>query len=196
MAEMKILTLCGSPRRRGNTSTVLLAFERLASKSNSIERVDIVAQDIKGCIGCDNCQKDESHPACIQKDDLNHLLQKIITSDLVVYAAPVYVWDFPAQMKAVIDRHYCLLKWKGGKERSLVENKKAMLLVTCGGDAENNADLIRLIFEREMKYLHCQIVGEIVVPNCTLPSKLGSIKDEMGIKMNEAVLNISSEIES
>jgi len=170
---------------------VLLAFERLASKNNSIERVDVVAQDIRGCIGCDNCQKDEYHPACLQKDDLNSLLEKIIASDLVVYAAPVYVWDFPAQMKAVIDRHYCLLKWKGGKERSLVENKKTMLLVTCGGDAENNADLIRLIFEREMRYLHCQIVGEFVVPNCTLPSKLGSIKDEMAIKMNDAVLNIS-----
>jgi multimeric flavodoxin WrbA len=188
---MNILTLCGSPRRRGNTATVLLAFEQLASKHHSIERVDIVTQDIKGCNGCDNCQKDESQPACLQKDDLNRLMQKIIAADLVVYAAPVYVWDFPAQMKAVMDRHYCLLKWKGGKDRSLVEKKKTMLLTTCGGDAENNADLLRLIFEREMKYLHCQIVGEFVVPNCTLPSKLGTIKEEMAIKMNEAVLTIS-----
>jgi multimeric flavodoxin WrbA len=187
---MKILTLCGSPRRRGNTSTVLSAFERLASENNSVERVDVVAYDIKGCIGCDNCQKNEDHPGCIQKDDMNHLAQKIIESDLVVYAAPVYVWDFPAQMKAVMDRHYCLLKWKGEKERSLVENKKTMLLTTCGGDAENNADLLRLIFEREMKYLHCQIVGEFVVPNCTLPANLGPIKDETALKMNEAVLNM------
>jgi multimeric flavodoxin WrbA len=190
---MKILTLCGSPRRRGNTATVLLAFERLAGRSNSVERVDVVAQNIKGCIGCDNCQKDERHPACIQKDGLNDLLERMIAADLVVYAAPVYVWDFPAQMKAVMDRHYCLLKWKGGRERSLVENKKTMLLTTCGGDAENNADLLRLIFEREMKYLHCQIVGEFVVPNCTLPSKLGSIKDEIAARMNEALLNISGE---
>jgi multimeric flavodoxin WrbA len=172
---------------------VLLAFERLAGKDHTVERVDIVTQNIKGCIGCDNCQKDERHPACIQKDNLNDLLQKVISADLVVYAAPVYVWDFPAQMKALIDRHYCLLKWKGDKEISLVENKKAMLLTTCGGDAENNADLIRLIFEREMKYLHCQVVGEFVVPNCTLPSKLGSIKDEMAIKMNDALLKLSSE---
>lgn len=170
---------------------MLSAFERLASKNNSIERIDIVAQAIKGCIGCDNCQKDKDHPACIQNDDLNNLLQKVIEADLVVYAAPVYVWDFPAQMKAVMDRHYCLLKWQGGQDKSLVENKKAMLLATCGGDAENNTDLIRLIFEREMKYLHCQIVGEFFVPNCTLPSKLGSIKDEMAIKMNEAVLSMS-----
>lgn len=188
---MKILTLCGSPRRRGNTSTVLLAFERLAGKDHSVERVDIVTQDIKGCIGCDNCQKDECQPGCIQKDGLNDLLRKMIAADLVVYAAPVYVWDFPAQMKALIDRQYCLLKWKSGKEISLVENKKTMLLTTCGGDAENNADLIRLIFEREMKYLHCQIVGEFVVPHCTLPSKLGPIKDEIAIRMNQAVLNLS-----
>lgn len=188
---MKILTFCGSPRRRGNTSTVLSAFEHMAGKTNSIERVDIVAHNIKGCIGCDNCQKDYSNPACIQKDDLNNLLHKILKSDLVVYASPVYVWDFPAQMKTLIDRHYCLLKWKNGTEKSLVENKKTMLLTTCGGDAENNADLIRLIFEREMKYLHCQLVGEFVVPNCTLPPELGLIKDAIAVEMNNAVLEIS-----
>jgi multimeric flavodoxin WrbA len=121
---MKILTLCGSPRRRGNTSTVLSAFEGLAGKNNSIERVDIVAQDIKGCIGCDNCQKDVYHPACIQKDDLNNLLLKIIASDLVVYAAPVYVWDFPAQMKAAIDRHYCLLNGRVVKKYPLSRTKR------------------------------------------------------------------------
>ncbi len=188
---MKILALCGSPRRKGNTSTVLSAFEDVVSKNHIVERVDVVAHNFKGCIGCDNCQKDHSNPACIQKDGMNDLLQKIIAADLVVYAAPVYVWDFPAQMKAVIDRHYCLLKWKAGKEISLVENKKTMLLATCGGDAENNADLIRLIYEREMKYLHCRVVGEFIVPGCTLPSNLGSIKDEIALEMNNAVLRMT-----
>lgn len=188
---MKILTLLGSPRRRGNTATILSAFEELTGKINTVERVDVVRHNYKGCIGCDNCQKDEANPGCIQKDGMNQLLQKVIKADLVVYAAPVYVWDFPAQMKAVIDRHYCLLKWKNGKDLSLVENKRTMLLVTCGGDEENNADLIRQIYEREMKYLHCQIVEEFVVPECTLPSNLGAIKIEFAVKMNNAVLGLS-----
>lgn len=188
---MKILTLCGSPRKRGNTSTVLSAFERLAGENHTVERVNVVDRTIKGCIGCDHCQKDKSSPACVQKDDLNELLRKIMASDLVVYAAPVYVWDFPAQMKAVMDRHYCLLKWKSGREISLVENKKTMLLATCGGNVENNADLIQLIFEREMSYLHCQVVGEFIVPDCTLPSSLGSIKDAVAAEMNEVVVKMS-----
>ncbi len=184
---MKILTIMGSPRRKGNTSAVLSAFERLAAENHVIEHVDVVTQNIKGCIGCDNCQKDAYHPACIQKDDLNNLLQKVIAADVVVYAAPVYVWDFPAQMKALIDRHYCLLKWKGDQGKSLVENKKTLLMVTCGGDGENNADLIRQIFEREMNYLHCQICGEFVVPNCTVPANLSLIKDEIAIQMKDVI---------
>lgn len=184
---MKILTLLGSPRKKGNTAAVLSAFERLAAREYAIERVNIVDQDIHGCLGCDRCQRDINRPACIQKDGLNDLLKKIILADLVVYAAPVYVWDFPAQMKALMDRQYCLVKWLHAGDKSLVENKKTMLLTTCGGDAENNADLIRLVFEREMKYLQCQVMGEFIVPNCTTPTELRSRKDETALQMNDVV---------
>lgn len=109
---MKILTLMGSPRRKSNTAAVLSAFEQLADQTHTIEHIDVVIHNIKGCIGCDNCQKDVQHPACIHKDDLNTLLEKVTAADVIVYAAPVYVWGFSAQMKALIDRHYCLVKWK------------------------------------------------------------------------------------
>ena len=184
---MNILTICGSPRRKGNTATVLAVFEKLAAEQHTIQHVNVTSGNFKGCIGCDHCQKDHANPGCIQKDDMDDLCQKIIAADLVVYAAPVYVWDFPAQMKAVIDRHYCLLKWKDHKDVSLIEGKKTMLLATCGSDAENNADLIRLIYEREMRYLHCQVLGEFVVPNCTVPSELGTIKDEVAKQMIETM---------
>jgi multimeric flavodoxin WrbA len=187
---MNILTLLGSPRRKGNTAAVLSAFEKLAAENHSIERIDVVTKHIKGCIGCDNCLKDSANPGCIHKDDLNTVLEKVIAADVVIYAAPVYVWDFPAQMKALIDRHYCLLKWKEEQNKSLVEQKKTMLMVTCGGDAENNADLIRQIYRREMDYLHCKILGEFVVPNTTVPSELGTIKDDIAAQMNEVLEQI------
>ena len=189
---MNILTIMGSPRRRGNTATrycwLLKSSPAHSTPSNGW---DVVRQEIRGCLGCDACQKDADHPGCVQKDDLNGLLQKIIAADLVVYASPVYVWDFPAQMKAVLDRHYCLVKWMSQAEKSLIENKKTMLLTTCGGDAEDNSDIIRQVFEREMKYLHCQIAGEFVVPNCTSPSEMAMVFDGIATRMVETVSHLA-----
>lgn len=187
---MNILTLLGSPRRKGNTAAVLSAFEQLAAKNHTIERIDVVIKNIKGCIGCDNCQKDVQNPGCIIKDDFLFLVEKILSADVVVYAAPVYVWDFPAQMKALFDRQCCLSKWKEGKGRSLLQGKKTMLLVTCGDDAETNADLIQEIFRREMNYFKCNLLGTFAIGNCSVPSALGSIKEEIAMQMNEALLQI------
>jgi multimeric flavodoxin WrbA len=180
---MKILTIFGGPRRKGNTATILSVFEQMAGREHAIERVDVVAHNIKGCLGCDHCQRYPDSPACVQKDDMPLLLEKLMAADLVVYASPVYVWDFPAQMKAVMDRHYCLVKWQDGVDHSLLAGKPVMLLVTCGGEAETNTDLIRQVFQREMDYLHCRNLGEFVAPNCTQPSELGEITGQVAGQM-------------
>lgn len=173
---MKILTILGSPRKGGNTAAILKAFEEKVSINYEIERINIIDKNIKGCYGCDACQKNVNEPSCMQQDDFNEIVGKIIASDIIVYAAPVYVWDFPSQMKALMDRHYCLTKWKGKISKYLIENKHTVLLTTCSGNAENNTDLLQLIFNREMEYLHCHILGRYIVPLCTIPSKLGNKK--------------------
>lgn len=171
---MKILTILGSPRKKGNTATVLALFEKRIGADHDIERINILNKAVKGCLGCDSCQKVDDQPACVQKDDFMGIFDKIITADLIVYASPVYVWDFSAQLKALIDRHYCLVKWKNRENTHyLLEGKRTALLSTCGGSAEKNADLIKEIFSREMNYLHCQIVGKYIVPFCTTPEELG-----------------------
>lgn len=48
------------------------------------------------------CQKVSDQPGCVQKDDFKEIIEKIIDSEIVVYASPVYVWDFSAQLKALI----------------------------------------------------------------------------------------------
>jgi multimeric flavodoxin WrbA len=183
---MKILTICGSPRRKGNTATILSAFEQMAGREHSIERVDVVAHNIKGCLGCDHCQRHFDSPACVQKDDMPLLIEIIMAADLVVYASPVYVWDFPAQMKAVMDRHYCLVKWQDGIDHSLLTSKPVMLFITCG-EADSNTDLIRQVFQREMDYLHCRNMGEFVAPNCTQPADLGEVTDQVASQMTAAL---------
>jgi multimeric flavodoxin WrbA len=181
---MTIVTIMGSPRKNGNTATVLKAFEALACAKATIHRVDAAIMKIAGCRGCDACQRNLDRPGCVQKDDMVAILETIMAADMVVYAAPVYVWDFPAQMKSIVDRHYCLVKnTTDGQARHLIENKPTVLLTTCGGTAEDNADLLRSIFEREMDYLRCRVVGEYVLPLCTLPSELGARGEQMARQM-------------
>ena len=109
---LRVLSIMGSPRKGGNTSTVLREFEKLIEGKVILEHINVVDMVLNGCIGCDYCQKCYESPNCRQKDDMPIIIEKIIKSDIIIYAAPVYIWDFPAQMKEVMDRHYCLVKLK------------------------------------------------------------------------------------
>ena len=156
---MRIATIMGSPRRAGNTATVLRAFETAAIQ-HEIRRINVMDYAIQGCQGCDACQKKVNIPGCKLNDDFEEILNQLAISDLVIYAAPVYVWDFPARMKALMERHYCLVKWKGQKSPVyLFENKRTALVATCGGAIRSNTDLIKEIYKREMDYLHCRALG-------------------------------------
>jgi len=179
---MKIVTLLGSPRKNGNTATILKAFEEQIKGKCEIERINIIDKQIEGCLGCDACTKNQIEPGCVQKDDFKEIVGKIMLSDIVVYAAPVYVWDFPAQMKALMDRHYCLAKYTASPARFFMENKRTILLTTCGGPAENNADLLEQIFMREMSFLHCRMIGKYVL-QCEAPSTIGEKKNKIAAQM-------------
>lgn len=168
---MHIITMLGSPRKKGNTAAVLRRFETLAVGCGQVvTHVDIVDKNLGGCLGCDCCQANLNEPGCVQNDDADELLRQIIDADLVVYAAPVYCWSVPAQMKALIDRHYCTVKWEGGEVAArLLAGKRSALLLTCGGDAATNADLTLPMFERQMDYTGGVVAGMFVLDNCTSP---------------------------
>jgi multimeric flavodoxin WrbA len=190
---MKIVTILGSPRKRGNTAAVLQAFEALVAPQHQVERINITEYHVGGCRGCDVCQDRLDEPGCLQKDDAVRLLERILAADLVVYACPVYCWAFPAQLKALMDRHYCLVKWQGGEAvATLMAGKRAALLVTCGGDAADNADLIQVMFEREMAYVRGQVVGQYVVANCTTPAELGERGVETARRMAREIIGVGA----
>jgi multimeric flavodoxin WrbA len=181
---MTITTIMGSPRKHGNTAAVLGMFEKLVPEQHVVERINIPRAGLNGCLGCDACQRVSDVPGCVQKDEISTILETILQSDMVVYASPVYVWDFTAHMKALIDRHYCFVKWKGvDKVQSLIQSKPAMLLATCGGSRDENADLIQEVFKRQMSYVQCRVVGCYIVPNCTIPENLGKIVSSTAQRM-------------
>jgi multimeric flavodoxin WrbA len=171
---MNVLTLLGSPRRRGNTATVLSLFESRLPPGVCVERINVVDHKIRGCVGCGNCQGVLDQPGCRQRDEAQYVFQRMFAADVLIYATPLYAWSFTAQMKALLDRHYCLTKWRAGEVAvSLLEGRRAALLVTCGDAIEDNADVIQVEFDRMMAAAHCAVIGRYIVPHCSEPENLG-----------------------
>lgn len=171
---MKIITILGSPKKSGNTARVLEQFESLVKNGHEVDRVDIARYDIKGCVGCYACQQVLDKPGCVQKDDAVAIFERMMGSDVVIYASPLYCWDFTSQIKAFLDRHFCLVTGYGTPDyKSLLEGKHAALLVTCGGAVEDNADLIQTMFDRMVGYCKGDVIGKYIVPFCTTPDLIG-----------------------
>jgi multimeric flavodoxin WrbA len=185
---MKVLMILGSPRKKGNTAAVLGMFEKIIGKDHEVERINITDVDVKGCRGCYACQKTPDEPGCVQKDDAASIFERIMDADAVVYGTPLYCWSFTAQLKALLDRHLCLVTgYLTPDHKSLVDGKKVALLVTCMGPIEQNADLIPGIFDRMMAFLKGDVAGKYILPGCTTPDELGDQAAEIANKIAEDI---------
>src|SRR5512133_361671 len=105
---MHILTLQGSPRRKGNTAHVLGWVEqKLRTGTHLVERVTLIDHKVGPCLECFACRQAPGE-CTAHADDANHLFQKLRRADAVVLAAPVFCWGLPSHTKALLDRMYAL----------------------------------------------------------------------------------------
>lgn len=171
---MNILTILGSPRTKGNTAGALDMVEQELSGRHQVERLAITSVKINGCLGCEKCRKVADRPGCVQDDDAVAVFERMMAADGLIYSSPLYCWNFSAQMKALIDRHLCLVTGYGtANHRSLIADKPAALLVTCAGPVKGNADVIQTVFDRVCRFGKTRAVNKTVIPYCTTPDALG-----------------------
>lgn len=97
-----VLVLSASPRKGGNSDTLCDEFIRGAKESgNQTEKIFLRNHKINYCTGCGVCNN--TH-VCVQKDDMEAILDKMVQADVIVMATPVYFYTMDAQMKTLIDR--------------------------------------------------------------------------------------------
>jgi multimeric flavodoxin WrbA len=185
---MKIITILGSPRRKGNTAKLLSMFEDKIQKGHDFERINITEHKVNGCIGCYKCKETNCEPGCVQKDDAIAIFEKMIKADAIVYASPLYCWSFTSQIKPLIDRHFCLVSGEGTPDyNSLIRGKRAALLVTCAGPIEKNCDAIKSIFKGFTEYLNLDAKGDYILPFCTTPEAIGDEGDALSEKLADGI---------
>lgn len=143
---MKILAVQGSPIRNGNTATLLHMVEKgmlEAEPDCEISEVYIQEKKIQACSGCLACDTGKIKH-CAIKDDMSAIYEQFETADMLILATPIYFFSMTAQMKTFVDRLYAVPfeKWK---------RKKLVLLMTYGGDDDEDSGAVNLI--RIMEYL-------------------------------------------
>jgi arsenate reductase (thioredoxin) len=103
---MFVLGLQGSPCKQGNTSVLLASFLGEAESLGAQVRIlEASAMNIHPCIGCGNCERTGE---CVFNDDMGEVYGLLRRADCVVLAAPIFFYNVPAQLKALIDRSQTL----------------------------------------------------------------------------------------
>jgi len=178
---MQITTILGSAKKKGNTATVLgWVEEDLESMGHGLERIHLSSRSVGGCLGCAKCRENADEIACVQNDDALDIMKQMISSEVILFASPIYFWGFSAQLKALVDRCYSLVtNYHKPGHTSLLKGKRIGLLVTGADAYEENAEGMFTTFDRFVDFLLARKSGALYVGECTVPAELSeSVKNK------------------
>lgn len=100
--DKNILIISSSPRKGGNSDLLCDEFMTGAREAgHRVEKIRLSERHINYCRGCGACN--DTH-VCLQKDDMEELLDKLVEADVIVFATPVYFYTVSGQIKTFIDR--------------------------------------------------------------------------------------------
>ena len=168
MNKTRALGIVGSPRRGGNTETLVDEALRGASEAGAeTEKVILSELDIQPCTACNTCSRTGS---CVFDDDMGQVIYKMSRSSVWVLGTPVYWWGPTAQTKAFIDRWY-------GVDRSVFTGRKVILVVPSGGGASYSDTTVKML-ESIIPYLGMRHAGTLRAPGTSGP---GSVRGDQAL---------------
>lgn len=159
---MKILVLQASPNVHGSTAILVDEFCRGArEKGHTVERVDVCKLDIAPCTGCVACGYEGP---CVQRDDMDALRARILGSDMLVLATPLYYYGMSAQLKTVIDR-FC------SANSSITRKRMRSALLTVAWNADDwTFEALLAHYRTLVRYLSWRDCGMVLGYGCGSPS--------------------------
>ncbi len=129
----RVLCVAGSPRRHGNSDTLLERCMEGVRRAGGEPDVLVVADaGISACRGCNACSRTG---ACVVRDGMTTVYGRVDAADAIVVASPVYFATVPAVLKAFYDRmqpYWARVHVLG--EAPPGRRPGALLVVRSGGD--------------------------------------------------------------
>jgi multimeric flavodoxin WrbA len=151
---MKMVTLLGSPRSKGNSATIAnLIVDTAADLGAQNRTFELNRLNYRGCQACYACKT--MADACVMRDDLAEVLAAVQEADLVVLASPVYYGEVSGQLKSFIDRTFSFLvpDYITSAYPSRLNPKRLIFVLTQGHPDE---ELFADIFPRYQNFLKWQ----------------------------------------
>ena len=178
----RVLVVLGSPRRKGNSSTLAAQISRGAEAAGGeVETVFLQALKISPCRGCDTCKKQDSRE-CAIKDDMQKIYPKLIKADAWVIASPVYWFIMSAQTKIFMDRFYALPAYA----KNPFAGKRIAIAMSYGDVDPVKSGCVNALrtFQDAFSYTGSKIVGMVY----------GSAMEAGEIKSNKTLMREAEEL--
>ena len=184
---MKVLALNSSPRSSEQSRTEMMLnylVEGMRDAGAEVEIVNLREKKVKYCIGCFTCWS-KTPGECIHKDDMTQeLLPKWRSSEMVIYASPLYHYTINAEMKAFIERTLPLVEpfvelREGRSTHPLRQSLPGAVVLSVAGFPEMS------VFDQLSHYLnflfgrHFNLLAEIYRPAAETLSRMEDKKEEI-----------------
>ena len=170
---MKTLILNGSPRKNGDTATILNKLK--ANLKGEIIEYSAYYDKISPCTDCRYCW---TNPGCSIDDDMLDIYDITDGADNIVLASPLYFAELTGSLLGLVSRYQTYYARDFIRCEQIKHRKRNGVLILTGGGSggENHAEkTAKMIF----KTINAEYVGKILSLNTdTLPS----IKDEAAMK--------------
>jgi multimeric flavodoxin WrbA len=164
---MKIVAITSSPKGKNSLTLRLVnaALEGAREAGAETEIIDVARKKINYCKGCVTCYQKGK---CVQKDEYNEMLEKLISADGIVLSSPNYIDGITAQLKTFFDRSANCI------HEQLLDGKYGVALTTAGGGGDEKVLAIMDAFITKS--------GGFVVGNASFTAAQGPQGMEAGIK--------------
>jgi len=182
IGSKRVLVLLGSPRKKGNSSTlaeqIIKGAESVGAK---VETIHLHAMNIAPCQSCYTCQKRDSK-GCAIDDDMQTIYQKLIDNEAWVIASPVYWFNMSAQTKLFMDRCFALPAYN----KDAFSGKRIAIAMSYGDTDPFTSGCVNALrcFQDAFRYVGAKIVGMVY----------GSALDSGEINSNESLMQKAEEL--
>jgi len=184
--DFKLVAVYGSPRRGGNTDTLLNRFldgvrdcNLLDQASLKVEKIFTSNLEISSCRECGSCSKTGE---CIVLDDMQSIYAKLIDCDFLAVASPIFFTTVSGYLKAFIDRfqRFWVLKYELKRKIIVKENRKGILISTAGSKQKDIFDCTKKVIRALFDVLYIEYFCDFLFNNTDQKSDILKNQEVLG----------------